>query len=241
MLPEISFEFLDPHKGGDVDAVARLHETYLGGSPVVKLGARFLRAFYYRLLIEDGLIGCMFCRVGGRIVGFVSFTVFPDDFIARGVRRHFVFLGWLLLRGILVRPGLLKNVLEAVRLSLRRPGEAKAHAGPGCAEALSMATERAYRKLAPEGESRLPYRLLEEVFQHIRGQGMSNVVFLVRCDNRASNIFCRSFTHEVERAVFDGEPVNRYTYRLDGPIRLGRRRPTGRELPAHANPAGASR
>ncbi len=121
----MSLELLNPRNAADVDSVATLHETYLPDSPVAKLGKRFLRSFYYKRLLESGLFGCSLCRVDGRVVGFISYTSRPQDFMSLGLRRFFLPLAWLMFGSILERPVLLKDILLTLRMTRMRSREAQ--------------------------------------------------------------------------------------------------------------------
>ncbi len=86
----MGIEYLNPRSAADVDRVATLYEENLADSPVVLLGPRFLREFFFKKLVESDLLGCLVCRVDGNVVAFLSWTNHPGDFIGRGIKKHFV-------------------------------------------------------------------------------------------------------------------------------------------------------
>ena len=68
----MGISFLDPDRAADVDRVAALYEKHLPTSPVVRLGPRFLREFFFAQLVRDGLLGCLVCHVDDRVVAFLE-------------------------------------------------------------------------------------------------------------------------------------------------------------------------
>jgi len=206
---------LDPRNTDDVDAVALLHEEHLGDSPIVLLGGRFLREFYYPRLIEDGLLECVICKADGRVVAFLSWTLFPDGFMMRAIRAHLVRLSWIMTRQLLTTPSSLKGILNAISI-VRERSAGQAKAAPGTAEAISLVVLPAYQKhIPPGGKSRLTVRLFEELGVRLRASGAERVTFLVKPENRASNIFLSAIGCRFEKVIEFGVPTHKYTYELN--------------------------
>jgi len=211
----MSLEFLDHYSAADVESVARLHENYLADSPVVALGPRFIRQFYYRKLVQDGLLGCIVCRADGRVVGFISYTREPRTFMSLGIHRHFWFLSWVMGVTILTRPAILKHIWATWRMMGDRARDLHEKPTPGGAEVISMATEKEYLKhVPPGGKSRVPARLYEKVIEHLRDEGFARVIFLVQPSNTASNLFFAATGCEFDKIMIAGAPVHRYTRHL---------------------------
>ncbi len=221
-------ETLNPRNTADVNAVADLHVQFLSDSPIVGLGERFLRRYFYVKLVEDGLIGVTLCRHEGRIVGFISYTADPRGFMMRGVRRHFFFLCWLMGTSILAKPSLVQGILQALRLMRERSGEARQEPAPGLGEVISLVTLPDFQKHVPEGgKSRLTVRLFEEMLAYFRGLGYDRVHLLVLPHNRASNILCSIMGCQFEKITMAGVVTHRYTYFLN-------RKPEAQPAGAHA-------
>jgi hypothetical protein len=208
-------ELLDPRSAADVDAVARLQEEHLGDSPIVLLGHQFLRKFYYPKLIEDGLLECAICKADGRVVAFISWTRFPDTFMMQGIRAHVFLLSWIMLKQVLTRPASVKNIVAALKIVRERSGST-AKAPPGTAETISIVVLPQYQKYVPPGgTSRLTVRLFEALGAQLRAGGMQQVVFMVKPENRASNIFFSAIGCRFEKVTTFGVQVHKYTYALD--------------------------
>lgn len=208
-------ETLNPRNTADVNAVADLHLQFLGDSPIVGLGQRFLRRFFYTKLVADGSVIVTICRHEGRIVGYISYTPDPLGFMARGVRRHFVYLCWLMTVSLLERPALLKGILLALKF-MRERGSAP-QAEPGLGEVISLVSRPEFQKFVPEGgKSRLTVRLFEEMLAYFRGIGHERVHLLVLPHNRASNILCSIMGCQFEKITVAGIVTHRYTYFLNG-------------------------
>ena len=211
----MSIELLDAKSAADVDAVAQLQEEYLGDGPVVMLGRRFLRDFYYPELIEDGLLECAVCKANGRVVAFISWTRFPDGFMMQGIRGHFFLLSWIMIKQVVTQPSSLKHILGALKIVSERSTGSKKSA-PGTAEAISIVVLPQYQKHVPPGaKSRLTVRLFEEMGARLRARGMKRVTFLVKPENRASNIFFSAIGCQFEKVTEFGLQVHKYTYNLE--------------------------
>lgn len=211
----MSIERLNTRNPADVNAVADLHVTHLGDSPIVGLGPAFLRRFFYVKLVEDGLVGVTVCRKDGSIVGFISYTPDPNGFMMRGVRRHFFFLCWLMSTSLLLRPSMIRGILLALRFMRERGGEAGKEPAPGLGEVISLvALPDCQNYVPPGGKSRLTVRLFESMVEYFREKDYDRVHLLVQPSNRASNIFCSVMGCKFEKITTAGMVTHRYTYFL---------------------------
>jgi len=208
--------FLDPDNAVDVDRVAALYEEHLPTSPVVRLGPRFLREFFFAQLVRDGLLGCLVCHVEGQVVAFLSWTNHPSDFIGRGIKRHFLSLSWIMLRTVLARPAFVRDLLATMRMVARRSEDGGRSGDPaGVIEAISLVVPPAFqRHVAPGGTSRLTVRLVQTLADHARTQGVTQVLYVVQPTNPASCIFFSAMGCEFEKRTYAGETVYVYTHEL---------------------------
>jgi ribosomal protein S18 acetylase RimI-like enzyme len=213
----MSIESLDPRNAGDVAAVASLHAQYLGRSLLVRLGDRFLRGFYYRLLIEDDLIRCTICRADGRIVGFIAYTKYPNNFIGRGVRQHFVRLAWLMLVSVVQRPCLLREIWEAfVTMRTRREDVSPDQGGVG--EGISVATAKEYRNyVVPETGKRLAVQLWESMKHYFEDAGFDRFFVYVEPSNVASNQYCTAMGCQLVKTTLLGVPYHKFYRNIQRP------------------------
>ena len=208
-------ETLNPRHACDVNAVADLHLQFLSDSPIVGLGERFLRRFFYVRLVEDGSVVVTICRHEGRIIGYISYTPDPFGFMSRGIRRHFVYLCSLMVVSLAAKPGLLKGILLALKMVRERGGQAR-QAEPGLGEVISLVTLPEFQKhVAEGGKSRLTVRLFEEMLSYFRGLQYERVHLLVLPHNRASNILCSIMGCQFEKITLVGVVTHRYTYFLN--------------------------
>jgi ribosomal protein S18 acetylase RimI-like enzyme len=209
----MSIELLDPRNAADVEAIASLHEAFLAESPVVKMGKRFLRDFYYSKLVEDGLMGCTLCRADGRVVGFISYTADPLHFMSQGLRRHFFLLSWLMLASVARRPAMVKDLWMVLRMMRLRTVESNKSRARGLGEALSLAVAPEYRSYIPAGgRSRVALRLFDSAVERLQAQGVERVQAFVQPSNVASNFFYSMMGCPFEKITTVGVVVRRYTY-----------------------------
>ncbi len=215
----MGIEFLDPNNAADVDCVASLYEEYLGTSPVVKLGPRFLREFFYSQLVKDDLLGCLVCKVDGKVIAFLSWTTRPTDFIGRGIKRHVVLLSWIMIRTILARPAIVADLVASTRMASRRAGDSGMPPDtPGVIEALSIVVPPAFQKhVPPGGKGRLTTRLVQMLGDHVRAQGVEKVMYVVQPTNTSSCIFFSGMGCDMEKRTYAGNPVYVFTHDLLAP------------------------
>lgn len=208
-------ETLNPRNDADVNAVADLHLQYLADSPIVGLGERFLRRFFYTKLVEDRSVIVTICRHEGRIIGYISYTPDPLGFMSRSIRKHFVYLAWQMAVSLITRPALLQGVLRALKMVRERGGQSR-QPEPGLGEVISLVTLPEFQKYVPEGgKSRLTVRLFEEMLAYFRGLRYERVHLLVLPHNRASNILCSIMGCQFEKITAAGMVTHRYTYFLN--------------------------
>lgn len=181
---------LEPLDGANSEAVehiARLHTDLLPGSPIARLGLRFMKQFYYRLLIADGLIGCQLSYVDGEPAGFIVYTNQPSRFMVEGLRRHWLFLSGVLLREILADPRRLRVVLWTLNYMRRsdRPAE------PGEGEILSFGVVPKFRNsrfLRLTGRH-LSMELFASATDFFRSEGIERYRAVVESGNREALMF----------------------------------------------------
>jgi hypothetical protein len=208
---------LDPANAKDVAAVAALHEEHLADSPIAQLGPRFLRRFFYQTLIEEGLVGVFVCHLDGEVIGFLSYTRFPKDFIGRGVKRHPVRLGLVMLRTLVARERSFRDLWNVASFVLKRgKDQAPAHDPEGDhIEAISLVAPPKHQKhIPPGGKSRLTIRLVETMAEHARSVGVARVIYTVSPKNTASNLLFNALGCDFEKRTYAGTTSFFYTHRI---------------------------
>lgn len=207
---------LDPARRADVHGIARVHAEQLPDSPVVLLGPRFARSFYYDALVRDGLVEASICRDRDRVAGFISWTKQPLGMMTQGIRRHPLRLVISIGLGLIARPASLREILLVARMMRDRRGEADTGAVPeGAVEVLTLAVEPAAQSRVPEGgTSRVTVRLFEHMVERLRQDGIGHLYFMVQPRNLASNLFCSSLGCRLEKVRQAGHDVHRYHYTI---------------------------
>jgi hypothetical protein len=196
------------------DQVAALHLRYLADSPVVQFGDAFLKRFYYGKLLAAGLIGATIARSGDRVVGFISYTRQPNDFMTIGLRRWFVYLSALLSLSVLRRPAMVRDIWQTLRM-MRERGMSARDTDPRTGEVLSLVVAEDARDVIPVGgRTRVTVRLFQEMVAYFRAAGFQRAVLLVKPQNFASNLFCSSMGCEFDKITTLGAVTHRYTYHI---------------------------
>jgi ribosomal protein S18 acetylase RimI-like enzyme len=205
---------MDPRSRSDVEAVAGLHEQFLGDSPVARMGPAFVRDVYYSKLIVDGLYDCLVCRSAGRVVAFLSYTDRPLDLMSRGLKRHFFSVAWSVGRTVVTSPRRLRDVLYVLRI-MGDHDEAKGDSAllEGAAEALSMAVLPEFQNVVPEGgKSRVAVRLIESMAADLRERKVHAIAFYVDPANRAANLLYSAMGCKFDKVMHGGVPRHRFIY-----------------------------
>jgi len=212
----MTVELLNPRAAADVEAVADLHTRYLGDSPIVALGRPFLCRFYYGKLLEERLIGCTVCRLDGQVVGFISYTLHPDDFMVRGLRRFFWYLCGMMLGTVIRKPSVLVAIWKTLRILRQRAAGTENRAGPGVGEGISVAVAPAHRdRRATEGGQRVPVALFESMIRFFDETRYQRFYVLVQPSNIASSTFCTAMGCRLENITVSGASVRRFVYDLE--------------------------
>jgi ribosomal protein S18 acetylase RimI-like enzyme len=180
-------EPLDPRDSSAVDAIARLHSELLPGSPISRLGRRFMRRFYYRLLVADRLIGGHLFYVEGQPAGFIAYTAQPGRFMIEGLKRHWLFLSGLMGADLLADPRRLRTVIWTLN-HMRQPGHAPA---PGEGEILSFGVSPEFRnsQFVRRTGRRVSAELFECARDYFRRQGIAHYRAVVESGNREALLF----------------------------------------------------
>jgi hypothetical protein len=218
----VSIAFLDPANAKDVEAVATLHEQLLGDSPIAQLGPRFLREFFYGTLVADRLIRVFVCHLDGGVIGFLSYTRHPLDFIGRGVKRHPFRLGRIMIATILSGDRSVSDLWKVAGYVLRRgKDQPTAQAGSDQGdyiEAISLVTPPQHQKhVPPGGKSRLTIRLVETMAEQARAEGIDRVIYMVQPKNTASNLLFNALGCDFEKRTYAGVSTFCYTHRVQLP------------------------
>ena len=210
---------LDPTDKAQLQAVAELHSTLLPSSPIPGLGTDFMTRFYYRTLVEDGLVGCFLYQVGERYVGFLAFTEHPGTFMSEGRRRHLLRLLFVVGLAVLTKPSRVRVLWETVvigRREGRRPeGRRPAAAPAGVGEVLSFGVLEGFRGGAPG--RRISNRLFDATIQHLEERGARRLEWNVEKSNVRGQQFYQSYGARLEESAVAGEHELRGWIDLGGP------------------------
>lgn len=172
----------------EIRDVSAMHAELLPHSPVVELGQRFMRGFYYRTLPKDGLISGVAGYIDDVPAGFIVYTREPVTFMRSAARRHVFRLGFSLGLAVLSNPMRLKSLNEARSISSElnedsRSGEV--------AELLSFGVLASFRSRSfiKDTGVQLSAALMEAAVGDLRAQGAARVRAVVDQDNLEARMF----------------------------------------------------
>jgi ribosomal protein S18 acetylase RimI-like enzyme len=202
------FREIDPAREQDVATITRLHLALLEWGPMAGLGELFLRRFCYTALVRDGLMRAALFEVDGRPAGFVAYTDRSIAFHRDAIRRHVVYVAWLVALSVLRDPRLFFALLRAARLMFAR--RAEGHLGPDpLGEVLAIGVLHDYR--TPEFVHRTGLRIGDEligyVAAHLRRLGLDRMRAVVDAPNKAALLFYHHLGGRFEPYERAGEPM----------------------------------
>ena len=187
---------LDPHDAQARKDVAGLHAELLPTSPIVRIGHRFARDFYYKSLVKDGLVGCHIAYVDGIPAGFIAYTPNPSGFMSIGLRRHWPRIAATLLLDVLTDPRRAAVILWTLKYMRLR----KKAAPPGEGELLSLGVKPQFRSIDFVRATGL--RISTELFGKARAgllaQGVHRFHGVVESGNREALMFYQALDCRVD-------------------------------------------
>ena len=194
---------LDPTDATAVEHMARLHAELLPGSPIARLGRRFMTRFYYRSLVAEGLLGCYLDYVDGQPAGFIACTAQPTRFMIEGLRRHWLYLPAVLLLEIVTDPRRLRVILWTLQYMRRGAGTP---AEPGEGEILSFGVVSEFRtpRFVRRSGRRVSWELFMRARDYYRVAGVERYRAVVQSDNREALMFYHAQGCRVNQGVTGG-------------------------------------
>lgn len=194
--------------------LARLHGELMPHSPVVLLGPRFMERFYYRVLPEMGLAVGAVAYVDEAPAGFIVATRDSDGFMGQAIRRHWLYLGWLIGTSVLLEPTRIGALWEAVQIMRNRTtSERREDAG----ELLSFGVLPEFRsaRFVRRTGVKISQDLMACALRLLDRQGVQVVRSLVDQDNLDVKLMYRGLGWELSATEVGGwrTPQVEFTWR----------------------------
>lgn len=207
---------VDPGNVGDLATIARLHIRLLDFGPMSALGERFVREACYQVPMIERLVHVALCEVEGRPAGFVAYSAKATTFLQQALRRHWVYLSWLLALSLLQDLRRIPRLVRALRVVGSRQADAKPDDEP-VGEIVCLAVLPEY--LAPRFARDTGRRVAEELVQHARQQlrqaGVKRMRMIVDADNRRVLFLYHRLGGRFEARDYGGKPSVQVWFDLD--------------------------
>jgi ribosomal protein S18 acetylase RimI-like enzyme len=179
----------DRHHLPSARDLAQLHLQLLPNSPISLLGPLFARAFYYRLIPQQGLLFGAVAYVEQRPVGFIVATHDAENFMSIALRRHWLYLIFIVGLSVLQNPiQRLSAAWEALQIMRHLPTLAISEQE---AELLSFGVLPSYRfsTFGHWSGNYVAVDLLNIVKKQISLLGMQSIRAIVDLDNTQAQSF----------------------------------------------------
>jgi ribosomal protein S18 acetylase RimI-like enzyme len=183
--------------------LATLHAELLPTSPVALLGPEFMQQFYYRILPRERLISGAVAYVDRQPAGFIVATQDSAGFMRSALRRHWLYLSWVLALSVLRQPiKRLGAIWEALQIMRHQPAEA----GVMSAELLSFGVLPEYRspRFIRQTKLQVSKELFDAAVNQLKAEGVSRIRAIVDADNTPAKLFYHSLGWYVERSNVPG-------------------------------------
>lgn len=180
-----------PMQTDEANDIAGLHAELLGHSPLVLMGPRFMRDFYYTALPEAGFISGAVAYVDGQAAGFIVATADPAGFMAKALRAHWWRAAWSMFVSVVRHPSRLLAMKEAYEIQSNVQAE---EYGEHVGELLSFGVLPQFRSRGFLKETGLYIGsdLAEAAVKQLRHGGKSRIRAIVDKDNLEAQLFYRS-------------------------------------------------
>jgi ribosomal protein S18 acetylase RimI-like enzyme len=189
---------LDPKDLTVVAEVARLHIELLPGSPISRLGPEFTRQFYYRKLVEDGLVCCSIYYCDGVAAGFIAYTTHSNTFMMEGLRRHWLYISAVIAGAVIRQPRRLRGILWTLKFMRKQRTAPQQTVN---AELLSFGVLLPFRtsKYIRETGQRISLALYDHACEYFRAHGVVKFRAVVEKSNREALLFYHALECEFDQ------------------------------------------
>jgi ribosomal protein S18 acetylase RimI-like enzyme len=207
---------LDPRRGQDVRAVARMHLELLSWGPMAGLGLPFLEGYCYRVLVGDGLMQAALAEVDGEPAGFVVYTARPGGFLSQALRRHPWRAAAALLASLAARPQSLLKLGRAVSAPLFHLSGRGAGLPAAEGEILAIGVRPQYRSLPflQSSGRRIGRELFSHVVSRLRAAGRRSLQMDVDAFNREALLFYHALGGRFQAFRRGKDPMYRILFEL---------------------------
>jgi ribosomal protein S18 acetylase RimI-like enzyme len=216
MPPHLEIRDLDTSSRPERAAVAAMHAELLVNSPIVLLGERFLRDYYYGLLPSGGLIRAKLATVDGKPAAFTAYTADPNGFMRAAILRWWYRLAWVLGVSLIERPSRFGALWEAVRIMATRGEETAVPEGTGEILSLGVLPEFTDPGFVQSSGLRIARDLIQLAVDDLADLGDSRVMAIIDADNRIAQMMYHGFGWRLTRKEVPGWRVPSVEFAWDG-------------------------
>jgi len=190
--PQGEIREVAPDNRRDIATVAKLHMAlFRDMGPMAQLGELFVRDYCYGALIQSGLTRAAIYEVDGQPAGMIAYTDRSISFHRSAIRKHWFYIGWLLVRSLFRTPSTVVRLPRAMRLMLSRRAEERVIGEDPLAEVLAVGVLPQYRsaQFVRQTGLRIGDELQEYVIDFFRRTGLETVRMVVDAVNTPALLF----------------------------------------------------
>jgi ribosomal protein S18 acetylase RimI-like enzyme len=154
---------VDPHNLDQVETIADMHLNLLSWGPLAQLGKLFLVKVCYTLLIKDNLMKAAIYYYDNNPAGFIAYTPYSISFHRTAMKKHWLYVSYILLISIIKNPRLVIHIAKAIHLMISRSSEKEIAEDPS-AEILAIGVNEDFR--SPHFIQKTGVRISQELLKY---------------------------------------------------------------------------
>ena len=192
--------WLDSNDNKKVYQVAKLHKELLTDSPIPQLGDLFMTEFYYKRLINAGLINCLTYIYKSKVVGFIVVTKYPGKFMSKGLVKYFFFVIYISSRLIIRKPNIIFTLFKVIKVGYRRN---IAKIGDKVSELLSIGIKSNYRKVIDQSSGlRISHVLYCNAAMFLKREGYKTFQVITDKNNKRAISFYKKYNEKSKKVKY---------------------------------------
>ncbi|MGB9595522.1 MAG: GNAT family N-acetyltransferase [Candidatus Poribacteria bacterium] len=184
----------------DIKECAYLHHEFIKDSFLCEFGIEFLQRIYNRLIESDGCFGYVYTD-NSKVIGFITGSENMGKFMKALILRDFFVIALKILIRLIVKPFLVKNVIQILFYSKKSSVEDVK------AELVSIVVKEDYRG------QKIGTFLLNNLINHFRRNGVFKFKVMVDKNNIEANAFYKAsgFKLYLTTSMYN-KNINLYVY-----------------------------
>jgi ribosomal protein S18 acetylase RimI-like enzyme len=178
---------INPFNLDQVETISDMHLHLLSWGPLARLGKMFLVKVCYTILIKDNLMKAAIFYYDHKPAGFIAYTPYSISFHQTAIKKHWLYVVYILILSIIRDPRLVVHIAKAIHLMISRSSEKEIAKDPS-AEILAIGVNEEYRSphFIQKTGIRISQELLKYAVNEFKKFGLKEMRVVVDVFNKAA-------------------------------------------------------